>query len=192
MTQNQRTNLKRRSLAMTNDQNVNTAIVTPAGFVATRKEWAALNDLWNEEAAIFDPKKYSGVPDTVFFILLMKLVSLAKYKGADNNDMMEWLLKEALECGPKGRVSRLVSDWFSQLQNRVWPQNRDEGRLVRLLYQAYSLMKCGDEDTIENELHDLYQQHALTEEELLAELAAIGIKAKSITRPEDPPHADEE
>jgi hypothetical protein len=171
---------------MTYDQNVTTA--TPAErhlaeCCAEDKETAALNKLWDETAAIFDYKDYGDMSDAVFHILLGKLMFMAKCKGADTKSMMEPLFEAMLNCGPKGRVSRLVSNWGSELHNRSWPGSFlrdmvscDEDRLFRLLYQAYSLMKCGDESIIACVLFDLYKEGHLTDEEWKSEMAAIGTR----------------
>jgi hypothetical protein len=201
-------NQRRKTMTMTDDQNVTFDSIMPngkrlgdctdaeiAGFelgpaarlslwLSWDKNAAALNKLWDEQAAIFDPKDYNA--DGIFFSLLGDLVSLAKYKGADNKVMMEWLFESLLNCGPKGRVSKLVRDWGSELQNRIWPGSflrdmvdRDEDRLFRLLYQAYSLMKCGDESIIVEVLLDLYKEGHLTDEEWKDERVAIGIRGPS-------------
>jgi hypothetical protein len=183
---------------MTNDQNVTTfdsimpngkrlgdctsaemagfePAVRLAAWLVWDKEAVALNKLWDEMEARHDPKDFPDRSNIVFETLLGTLVSLAKYKGADNESMIEPLFEAALECGPKGRVSRLVRNWGSVLQNKVWPRNRDEGRLFKLLYQAYSLMKCGAEDTIASVLFDLREEGHLTDEELKSEMTAIGL-----------------
>jgi hypothetical protein len=62
-------------------------------------------------------------PEVVFERQLSDLVSKAKAKGVNNEQIMEALIGFARECGPEGRLSELVD-------------------------KAYSLMLCGNEDHI--------------------------------------------